>query len=192
MKERGAVMTFEFPRALIARAKKVNVLFHTKTTQLIREGLAIRVEQLEEKHRRETALQEADEAAKREKEEYRKRMRAAGSTLSPLTPLSTQVRTSGVVSGPTQDPMEALYTKLARAVLDAKNKEEQRERVAEAIAAVQRERPLTAPPEDKILATLETYVVKLREEKVETVRTVDDFVGAVLDVSKLKTSGAAE
>lgn len=195
MKERGVVLTFEFPRDLIARAKKVNAIFHTKTTQLIRDGLRHKVEELEDKHRREIALQIADEAAKKAKEDYRKTLRAAGSTISPLAPLSTQVRTSSVVSGPTQDPMEVLYTELARSIIAAgDDKEEVHKRAVAAVAAVNRERPLTAPPEAKILETLETYVVKLRQEGggIPETRTYDSFVNTVLDVSKLKTSGVTE
>ena len=191
MKERGVVLTFEFPRDLIARAKKVNAIFHTKTTQLIRDGLRHKVEELEDKHRREVALQASDEAAKKAKDDYRKTLRSAGSTISPLAPLSTQVRTSGVVSGPTQDPMEALYTELARSIRDAgDDTEEKRKRIDAAVAAVNRERPLTAPSTEIILRTLETYILKLRDEPVTS--TYDSLVNTILDVSKLKTSGVTE
>jgi hypothetical protein len=191
MKERGVVLSFEFPRDLIARAKKVNAIFHTKTTQLLRDGLRQKVEELEDKHRRETALQIADEAAKKAKDDYRKTLRAAGSTISPLAPLSTQVRMSSISSGPTQDPMEALYTELARSIRDAgDDTEEKRKRIDAAVAAVNRERPLTAPSTEIILRTLETYILKLRDEPVTS--TYDSLVNTILDVSKLKTSGVTE
>jgi len=194
MKERGVVLTFEFPRDLIARAKKVNAIFHTKTTQLIRDGLRHKVEELEDKHRREIALQVADEAAEKAKREYRQTLRSAGSKISSSLPLTTQVRMPGIVSMRlSQDPTDALYTEHARSILEAgSDKEEMLKRVSMAVAAVRRERPLTAPPEDQILTTLETYIVKLREEGVEPLRTVDSFVGTVLDITKLKTSGASE
>jgi len=195
MKERGVVLSFEFPRDLIARAKKVNAIFHTKTTQLLRDGLRQKVEELEDKHRRETALQAADEAAKKAKDDYRKTLRAAGSTISPLAPLSTQVRMSSISSGPTQDPMEALYTELARNVLDADGAEAKHECVTEALAAVRRERPLTAPSEDPpILRILEIHMKRVLAERelIEPLRTIDELVGKVLDVSKFKTSGASE
>jgi len=190
VKERGAILSVEFPRSLIARAKKVNAIFHTKTTQLLREGLMHKVEELEEKHRREIALQVADEAAKKEREDYRRRLRAAGSTISPLAPLSTQVRTSGVNSGPTQDPMEALYMELARSIRDAGSEEEKHKRIDSAVAAVNRERPLTAPPRDVILQTIEVCMRKLRDEPVTS--TYDNLVDTIIDLSKLKTSGATE
>jgi len=193
MKERGVVLTFEFPRDLIARAKKVNAIFHTKTTQLIRDGLRHKVEELEDKHRREVALQAADEAAKKAKDDYRKTLRAAGAPISPLAPLSTQVRMSSIASGPTQDPMQALYTELARSIIAAgDDKVEGQKRIEAAVAAVKRERPLTAPSDEKILEILEPYVKKMREEGLPETRTYDGLVNTILDVSKLKTSGATE
>ncbi len=194
MKERGTVLSIEYPRDLLARAKKVNEIFHTKTAQLLREGLLIRVEQLEAKHREHLANKAADEAAEKAKREYRQTLRAAGSPISSSLPLTTQMRMSGIVGTRlSQDPTDALYTELARSIINAgDDKEEIRERVETAVAAVRRERPLTAPPENEIVTTLETYIKKLQKEGVEPLRTVDSLVGTVLDISKLKTSGATE
>ena len=87
--------------------------------------------------------------------------------------------------------MEALYTELARSIRDAgDDTEEKRKRIDAAVAAVNRERPLTAPSTEIILRTLETYILKLRDEPVTS--TYDSLVNTILDVSKLKTSGVTE
>jgi len=179
-------------RAMRERARDAAKRLGKPTGQLIKDALDEKLIALDARFRQEDAQREADRLAKKAKHDpaLRQGLRGIGSSSLPLT---TQVRTSLVAASPEQDPMEALYIELAKSILAAGNdNEEVRKRVVRAIAAVRRERPLTAPPEGRILETLEVYMLKLREEGVEPVRTVDSFVGSVLDVSKLKTSGFTE
>jgi hypothetical protein len=92
-----------------------------------------------------------------------------------------------------ESPSLPLYDALARSILAAGNdREEVRLRTAKAIETIKAEHPLTHPPDDKIVFTLKEHLLRLSKEGVEPLRTVDSLVGMVLDVSKLKTSGASE
>lgn len=190
MAEDTAEMTVTFSRDLRERARRAAKRLHTNTTRLINEALDEKLLTIEARFRQEELQREAEEAAKKMKREPYRGERGIGS--SPL-PSLTQARTSLASPAPDQDPMEALYLELAASLVAAGNdKTEFTRRVAAAIAAVRRERPLTSPPDDKILATLEHYYLRVKEDGSTVVRTVDDFVGKVLDVSRIKTSGVTE
>jgi predicted transcriptional regulator len=188
MKVNTAVLNLQISTDLRERTRVVASRLRKTSSDVARDALSEKVEALEFKFRQEEAQREAEKAAKKAKQfPQRVPLRPFG------TPLITQIRTSGVISSSTQDPMDALYEQHAKDVLAASNNEEKHERVAAAIAAVRRERPLTAPEKDEpILRILETHIKRLREDSYEPLRTVDDFVGTVLDVSKLKTSGVTE
>ena len=172
-----AIITVEFPPELARRAKVLGKIYRMSTAQMVRDGLVSKVEALEEKQRREKAEREAAETAKQEK----KRRRSLG---MPLTPLLSMAPT--VPSIPRRDRLDEVYEEHARAIISAgDNREEIRKRAMAAVTAVQHEKPLTAPPEADILATLETHVVRLRNSKAPETRTYDSFVGHVLDLSKI-------
>ena len=133
-------LSVDLRKAAAATAKELR----TSTNQLINAALTEKLESIKEKKRREEAVLEEERAKKAAKRHGRIGSISLPTTLpsalsSPLGPLPTT---------PRYDQLEKVYEKHARDILAAGGDEaEIRRRVAHAIAAVRRERPLTSPPE---------------------------------------------
>lgn len=85
-----------------------------------------------------------------------------------------------------RDPDDEIYETLAKSILSATTERDVRHRVELAVQAIKRERPLLHPPDEEIIATLEQYVIRLRDRPAP-LSSIDTFVSKVLDVSRLKT-----
>jgi hypothetical protein len=146
-------------------------------TVLIRDGLRYKVEVLEEKHRQDEATYRAVKIEK-EQQKVKLRVPVVGTPIAPLTPLS------GTVSH-FQSELDKMYDDHARNYINAGDDHAaQKEAAQKTIEAIQRARPLTAPVDHVILEKLEEHMLRLRAQGVKPIRTVDNMVGRVLDVSR--------
>jgi hypothetical protein len=183
--------TFQFPVALVKRAIRVGKVFHTAVSQLAREGLELRVVDLEKKEREEEEQRLSITAQKKAARAFT--LRKLGDPLSqPLTrPISTPFNERiPFAPRPVESTDEAKYVDFAKAILDAgEDRAEMKRRAVIAVEAIKREHPLTHPPEADILGMLEQHIAKLRASGITPVRTYDAFVGAVLDPNRVKSLG---
>ncbi len=186
-------------KSLVERAEKMSVEFHIPLAQLVREGLDMKLTELEKR---------IEDRANRQKQKVLDEkqallghhllgMRPVGNIPrmgQPMTqPITTPFSERTPYKRPVQSDDDAFLVKLAQSVLDAgTDREEMSRRAIAAVAAYKRQHPLLAPSDPDILKLLEQRIIMLREQGVSPVRTVDSLVGAVLDVSKMKTAGAVD
>ena len=175
----GTVLTsICLPADLHRRSAIVCKRLRTSRSQLIREALDEKVIELEGRFKREYEERLAMKSAKR---------------MEKINRFGIPIEEAQMITGiPSRDPLENLYREHAKHVLEAgDDKEEIHRRAAEAIAAVQRARPLTHPPEGEILIALEKHILSLKKINNNTTRTFDQFVGQVV-APNIPTHGDVE
>lgn len=196
-----ATLSVQVPADLVRRANDLKKKTRINTSQMIRDGLEWRVESLETKLRREEEERNAELAKKAAARAPRRTLSGLGPPIAPVDglPLATRARLGEHPEA--SDSVAKIYMEHARSIVDGPQSQI-RSRAAACVAAIRREKPLTAPDEHEIISMLETYVVRLRdqreaaeghEQKREEIAAapsaMDKLVGAVIDVSKLKTQG---
>lgn len=196
----------DIPAELHHRTKVVEKRLHTSRSQFIRDAIFERVETLEQKFKRE----EEDKWLARSRHRsvrlgtvgakalgisfsessFATRLAATSPSLPDLAETAADARADVELKA----DLAAVYTLHAREILAAGSDEvEVRRRVLRAVESVKRHCPLTHPGDKEILISLEKVVVALHraQPQASTLRSYDDLVGAVVDVTKVKTSGKA-
>lgn len=204
--------TVQLPAGLHQRTNAIAKRLACSFVQIVREGLADRLDYYDARFKAE------DDRARAEKEARR----ASGRTLrslgerplapaggadslapAPLEPLEP-VAFEGTAAG---DGLEELYRHHAARIFEVMDKlpTEKRLRVMEAIAAVQRQAPLTHPSDKVILERLEAIIVGMRDAAPpvpaiapvdattppSAARFFDELVGRVVDAA-IPTFGDVE
>jgi hypothetical protein len=175
-------------RNLRERARRVAKMFKTTTAALAREGLADKVEYLE------TKLLIEEERARAEKEKQTEHNtgrapRTFGTSLLKPVIGSLAPAALGVEPTKTKNLIDLAYEQHARRVLAAlDDPTEKRLRIAEVMATIKREAPLTHPSDREILENLERVVIELRSESTPQRREETEIVQTI-DPSRVKTLG---
>jgi hypothetical protein len=189
-----------FPKDLVDRANRVTGPLHTNFAHLVREGLRLHLDQLEESIRQSLARQ--DEIRQRKaklKGRGPKQIKGALDDLSFLGRKLPSVQSFArkdldegeqpVVAERPRTADDELYERAARTLLGVRDPEEARRRAQAALALVQSERRVTAPSESEILTRLDENLRRLRNGSESRPRTVDDLTYTIIDVDKVKTVG---
>jgi hypothetical protein len=188
--DRDNVITrsIQFPKSLIRRATSAGKTFHISFSQLVRDGLELRIAQLDQKLKDEEAQRLAAVEKKKSARVGIVPLRKLG---EPMTkPITTPLAERVPFAPRPDESFERLIDTHAQAILDAgSDQNEMRRRAVVAVQAVKDLRPLTHPPETEILAMLETRIIRLRQSGVTPARTFDSFVGAVINPSKVRSHG---
>jgi predicted DNA-binding protein len=197
-------INFSIPRELSDRTKKLAKQLKKTCAGITRDALREKIEDIEHKFRQEEALRQHEKEARKAARQGAPRRNIADkprglSILSDEIPLVTQARRGSVSpTDPFVDPTEKLYIDQAKFIAEAGNdKVKLRVRAIDAIATIKRERPLTSPPDEQIIAKLERYLLVIKQEEAEappppTTHTIDDLVGRVIDTTKIKTANASD
>lgn len=202
-----AYMHVQFPADLVRRAKRVSKIFRCRMAQMVRDGLAVKVNELEDRHEQEKARDLAqregfrNERAQHGLRDVRRLGDPSSFTRAPFAASSpapmrapVSIDTPSTTATGYLDDMDSTYERLARDLLNAgENPEEIKRRAVSAVEAVKRERPLTHPSEAEILTKLEQNLLRVRGQMPKAPeRTYDDLVGKIVDVGKVKTLGDTE
>ncbi len=159
------------------RARAVSKIYRKDIAQMIRDGLLLQIESLEEKHRREQQLMESD----------RNRLRRR------LAPTTFENEDAASITSPKNnknDDLAKIYEQNARLVISVgKNSNEIRRIAASTVKAIRRQKPLLPPPEHEILKRLEDEVARLRGIGLTEAKTYDNFVESIIDPDNVKTYG---
>ncbi len=185
--------------SLVERLEKMCVAYHVTYTQVFRDGLDMKLTELERK------IEEREEKKKQKKLDEKSALlghhllgaRPVGGLPvlgRPVTQPITTPFAERVPFGQRQQQQaeeDRFVTSLAQNILDAgSDQDEMRRRAIAAVAAYKREHPLLAPSDSDILTLLERHIIMLRERGVTPARTVDSLVGSIMDVSKIRSGGA--
>jgi hypothetical protein len=192
-----ASVHLSLPKPLMLRAKHLCEVFHYSLHHIVREGLVIRIKQLEDQER-DDLIREEETIRKRSESRGKMRRRVTGvgerrvETKLQRIPFSDSDGGLKPLPLPSLGPtLDATYEQIARTLIEAGNDPaEIKRRATVGVATVKRERPLTHPNEEEILAKIEENLVRLRQGGgLPKMNTVDGLVGKVIDTSKLKTLG---
>ena len=180
---------------------------HTARSQFIRDAILERVESLEQKFKREEEDKWLARTRKRAVRLGSIGAQALGVSFSegafatrlaatmPSLPDLAENAADAAAETELKANLAAVYTLHGREILAAGSDEvEVRRRVLRAVESVKRHCPLTHPGDKEILISLEKVIVALRraQPRSPTFRSYDDLVGAVVDVTKVKTSGKVQ
>lgn len=169
MGETHAILV-KLPIDLHSRAVKMSKKTGMTIAQLVREALDAKVLAYEER------LYLEKERARRDREETRSTRQFRQIGESPLAP-SLPVHAPAEAKSPDNEDETTLpvredddpYVTYAKYILQAEDQpSEKRLRLAEAVASIRRQSPLTCPPEHEILANLERAVDLLRQKNPST------------------------
>lgn len=173
--EGGSYINVLVPMNLRERAKKVAKKLKTPMSQLARDALTEKIEYFESKF-------QADKArAAAEKEQLRGFRR--------MKPLSNPIARNAIAEQKQIPPEYDLHATRIHEAVQAGSPNETRLRVAEAVAAIKRQSPLTHPPETEIVATLERLVVAKRDALATTATPAKEPDGILIDTTKIRSHG---
>lgn len=186
------VTTVSLPKDLHARARAIAKRNRTTTVHLIRESLTEKIEYLEAKRR----VEEERIIAERQRAAFSTHVRGRPPRLplapEPPPPLKSEIVDENVENLEAEARTAHVYETQAKLILETLEGSplERRLRVAEAVAAVKRERPLTHPPDDEILQTLEREVLHLRRNTEKTkLATANNNSFQIIDPNRVHSRG---
>jgi hypothetical protein len=174
---------------------------HAAFCQIAREGIGMRIAQLEEEKLRTEQRREALREQKRQRRTGPK-VKGALTDVAMFGKKMPFVKSLNGEDGPTEERHtvddvqktldDELYERAARTLLGVKNADEAKAKAKAAVAYVQSERRISAPSENEIMSRLEDSFKRLRGEAQPDTRTLSDLIDTVIDVDRIKTVEPAE
>ena len=165
MESAHVVLAIQLAPQAHRRVKNAAHRIRTPMTHIARDAIMSRVETLEAKFRQE------DEEKRLGK--YEKRRAFGVSSLAPDRPNTPDEFEVEKKETEETAQLDSLYHKHAQRILEVlSTPDERRIRIAEAIAEVQSETPITEPSEDEIKKRLETEVLALRKQRSTATPTI--------------------
>ena len=163
-----ATIIFNVPVKEHRRTKFAAKKLQVPVAAIARDGLYLKLAEIDKKLRLEEELENADKQIK--KHRGLGSLGGIGDSKLAPTPLKSYGEQQEAKKDADSDPrLEIIYRHHAALVHAAlANPIEKRLRIAEALVAVRDETPITEPPESEILATLEHHVMALRAKTAPT------------------------